>query len=127
MPREKKNSASYFYTIELEDKQVLVKSLHKRNKEPVSTFYVRVHPYEGSHVDMYFAFVATARGSSVDDLRDAYADKMLQYFDKNPKTYGKVLTIAGMIVFAIGVLWTVTAKNGKELLKSIFSLKKDTV
>jgi hypothetical protein len=127
MPRDKKNSPSYFYTIELEDKQVLVKSLHKREKEPVSTFYVRVHPYEDSHTDAYFAFLAAARSISVDDVRDAYADKMLQYFDHNPKTYGQVLMIAGMIVFAAGVIWTAASKNGKELLRSIFSLKKDAV
>lgn len=125
MPRDKEDSTSHFYTIELENKQVLLKSLHKRKEEPVSTFYVRVHPYEGAHVDQYFALVAAARNTSVRDIRVTYANKMLQYFDQNPKTYSIILMLIGMTAFAAGAIWTAISKNGKEILRSIFSLRND--
>ena len=34
IPRDKKNGASYFYTVKLEDKLVLVNSSHKREEGP---------------------------------------------------------------------------------------------
>ena len=125
IPRDKKDSESYFYTVELEDKRVLVNSFHKREEGPASTFFVRVHPYEGTHVEMYFAFLAAARGVSVHDVRMAYADKMLQYFDSNPKTYDVIMMLIGTIVFGSGLIWTLKAKNIKEMVRAIFTFKDD--
>lgn len=42
IPRDKKDSESYFYTVKLEDKLVLINSFHKREEGPASTFFVRV-------------------------------------------------------------------------------------
>ena len=122
IPRDKKDSESYFYTVELEDKRVLVNSFHKREEGPASTFFVRVHPYEGTHVEMYFAFLAAARGVSVHDVRRAYADKMLQYFDSNPEKYTAISSLMGFLVFACGLIWTLKAKNIKEIIRTIFTL-----
>ena len=100
IPRDKKDSESYFYTVKLEDKLVLINSFHKREEGPASTFFVRIHPYEGTHVEMYFAFLAAARGVSVQDVQMAYADKMLQYFDSNPEKYTAISSLMGFLVFA---------------------------
>ena len=122
IPRDKEDSESHFYTIELEGKRVLVNSFHKREEGPASTFFVRVHPYEGTHVEMYFAFLAAARGVSVHDVRMAYADKMLQYFDSNPEKYTAISSLMGFLVFACGLIWTLKAKNIKEIIRTIFTL-----
>ena len=122
IPKDKEDSESHFYTIELEGKLVLVNSLHKREAGPASTFFVRVHPYEGTHVEMYFAFLAAARGVSVHDVRMAYADKMLQYFDSNPEKYTAISSLMGFLVFACGLIWTLKAKNIKEIIRTIFTL-----
>ena len=49
IPKDKEDSESHFYTIELEGKLVLVNSLHKREAGPASTFFVQVHPYKRTH------------------------------------------------------------------------------
>lgn len=122
IPRDKKDSESYFYTVKLEDKLVLINSFHKREEGPASTFFVRVHPYEGTHVEMYFAFLAAARGVSVQDVQMAYADKMLQYFDSNPGKYAAISSLMGFLTFACGLIWTLKAKNIKEIIRTIFTL-----
>ena len=125
IPKDKEDSESHFYTIELEGKLVLVNSLHKREAGPASTFFVRVHPYEGTHVEMYFAFLAAAHNVPVREVRAEYADKMLQYFDSNPKTYDIIMLLIGTIVFGSGLIWTLKAKNIKEMIRAIFTFKDD--
>ena len=125
IPKDKEDSESHFYTIELEGKLVLVNSLHKREAGPASTFFVRVHPYEGTHVEMYFAFLAAAHNVPVREVRAEYADKMLQYFDSNPKTYDIIMLLIGTIVFGSGLIWTLKAKNIKEMVRAIFTFKDD--
>lgn len=128
MPRDKKDKdgPSHFYTTELEGKRILVKSLHEREEGPSSTFYVRVHPYEGTHVERYFAFLAAARNVPAREVRAAYADRMLQYFDYNPRTYTTILMIIGIAMFTTGTVWTILSKNAKDMVRAIFSLKNDT-
>ena len=125
IPKDKEDSESHFYTIELEGKLVLVNSLHKREAGPASTFFVRVHPYEGTHVEVYFAFLAAAHNVPVREVQSEYADKMLQYFDANPKTYNVIMLLIGTIVFGSGLIWTLKAKNIKEMVRAIFTLKDD--
>ncbi len=125
IPRDKEDSESHFYTIELEGKRVLVNSLHEREEGRASTFFVRVHPYEGTHVEIYFAFLAAAQNVPVREVRAEYADKMLQYFDSNPKTYDVIMMLIGTIVFGSGLIWTLKAKNIKEMVRAIFTFKDD--
>ena len=122
IPRDKKNGASYFYTVKLEDKLVLVNSSHKREEGPASTFFVLIRPYEGTHAETYFAFLAAARGVSVQDVKMTYADKMLQYFNSNPEKYTAISSLMGFLVFACGLIWTLKAKNIKEIIRTIFTL-----
>lgn len=121
-PRDKKNSASYFYTIRLEDKLVLVKSLHRREEGPASSFFVLVQPYEGTRVETYFSLQAAARGLPEEDVRAGYADRMLQYFDNNPRKYGRMVLGLGALVFLAAAGWTAVAKNGGALLRMVLTL-----
>lgn len=121
-PRDKKNSASYFYTIRMEDKLVLVKSLRRREEGPASAFFVLVCPYEGPHVETYFSLQAAVRGVPEEDVRAAYADRMLQYFDSDPRKYGKVVLGLGVLVFLVAAVWTAVAKNGEALLRMVLTL-----
>ena len=105
LPRDKDNAPSYFYTYELGGKTVLIKSLHELELKPDSTFYVRFMPYEGTHVDLYFSAVSAARGINKNELKNAYADRMLQYFDFNPVNYSKAVFFIGLAMFAAGLLW----------------------
>lgn len=122
IPRDKKSGESYFYTVELEDKLVLVNSSHKREEGPALTFFVLIRPYEGTHAETYFAFLAAARGVSVHDVQMAYAGKMLQYFDSNPEKYTAISSLMGFLTFACGLIWTLKAKNIKEIIRTIFTL-----
>ena len=122
IPKDKKDSESYFYTIRLEDKLVLVKSLHRRKEGPASAFFVLVQPYEGTHIETYFSLQAAVRGVPEEDVRSAYADRMLQYFDNDPRTYGKVVLGLGVLVFLAAAVWTAVAKNGEALLRMVLTL-----
>ena len=121
-PKDKKNSASYFYTIRLEDKLVLVKSLHRRKEGPATEFFVLVQPYEGTRVETYFSLQAAARGVPEEEVRSAYADRMLQYFDNNPRKYGRMVLGLGALVFLVAAVWTAVAKNGGALLRMVLTL-----
>lgn len=122
LPKDKKNSESYFYTIRMEDKLVLVKSLHRREEGPASEFFVLVCPCEGTHVETYFSLQAAVRGVPEEEVRSAYADRMLQYFDSNPKKYGRTVLGLGVLVFLVAAVWTAVAKNGGALLRMVLTL-----
>ena len=124
LPRDKNNSPSHFYTFELDGKTILVMSLKKVNLIPDSTFYVRLMPYKGDHVDFYFAAVSTAKGITKNELQSAYAGRMLQYFDKNPKAYNLIILYIGLGMLAAGVLWTVLRPfTLGELKEAIFDIE----
>lgn len=125
IPKDEHDSESYFYVIELEDKLVLIESLHKQKEGRAHTFFVRPHPYEGTHVETYFSVLAAASGRSVHDVRAEYADTMLQYFEDNPKTYNTILLLIGALLFGSGALWTIKARNGKAMIRAIFTFKDD--
>ena len=47
------------------------------------------------------------------------------YFDFNSKTYDIIMLLIGTIVFGSGLIWTLKAKNIKEMVRAIFTLKDD--
>ena len=79
----------------------------------------------GTHVETYFSVLAAASGRLVHDVRAEYADTMLQYFEDNPKTYNTILLLIGALLFGSGALWTIKARNGKAMIRAIFTFKDD--
>ena len=79
----------------------------------------------GTQVVWLLAGGAAPTNRPVRDVRAEYADTMLQYFEDNPKTYNVILLLIGALLFGSGALWTIKARNGKAMIRAIFTFKDD--